>query len=259
MPRKLEELGPSNEALKRAAFMNDRYKSLVNAKLEPVDPCVHMMVCEQDCDQWLEERSKTIGCSDLGSIKGVNYFKTDREFLWEKRYEDTRFEPGRAAKLGHEKEPYGAKLFEKLKDMTCVRAGMYRNSQYPVMHASPDYWVFNRDGSVHDVPLLELKYCYKTSIPATPYVSHVLQCCGQMAITGQTECYLMYYTDCQLPIDMGTVMQKYPPPPRIFRIPAMRRSHFHAAIYYHVEKFYAAWKCEPGTIETFLGEDDDDV
>ena len=63
-------------------------------------------------EEWLEERSKGIGSSEVGTIMGVNHFDTPYR-LWRRKVGiDGPVESNEAMEMGHLLEPAVAQRFE---------------------------------------------------------------------------------------------------------------------------------------------------
>jgi len=106
--------------------------------------------------EWLEERKTYIGGSDLGSILGINNFRTELDVYFEKTSEgvaeDTASE---AAYWGTVLEDVVAAEYAKRTGFKIEKpAGLIRHKQYPFIACNLDYWVIDNEGKSH---ILECK------------------------------------------------------------------------------------------------------
>lgn len=90
-------------------------------------------------EEWLEERKKSIGGSEIGAILGLNPWQSAYS-LWAQRTGRTpAFDGNLQTKLGTYLEDFVAKLFEEESGLKVMRTNfIWRNDRYPVLHASPD-------------------------------------------------------------------------------------------------------------------------
>ena len=106
-------------------------------------------------EKWLEERKTYVGGSDLGSILGINNFRTALDVYIEKTaegiVEDTA---GEAAYWGTVLEDVVAGEYAKRTRLDIrTGPGLIRHSEYPFIACNIDYWVFDK-GNRH---ILECK------------------------------------------------------------------------------------------------------
>ena len=106
--------------------------------------------------EWLEERKTYIGGSDLGSILGINNFRTELDVYFEKTSEgiaeDTASE---AAYWGTVLEDVVAAEYAKRTGFKIEKpTGLIRHKQYPFIACNLDYWVIDDEGNSH---ILECK------------------------------------------------------------------------------------------------------
>lgn len=106
-------------------------------------------------EKWLEERKTYVGGSDLGSILGINNFRTALDVYIEKTaegiVEDTA---GEAAYWGTVLEDVVAGEYAKRTGLDIrTGPGLIRHSEYPFIACNIDYWVFDK-GNRH---ILECK------------------------------------------------------------------------------------------------------
>lgn len=107
-------------------------------------------------EEWLKERKTYIGGSDLGSILGINNFRTELDVYFEKTSdgiaEDTTSE---SAYWGTVLEDVVAGEYAKRTGFKIEKpAGLIRHSEYPFIACNLDYWVIDNKGNSH---ILECK------------------------------------------------------------------------------------------------------
>lgn len=107
-------------------------------------------------EEWLKERKTYIGGSDLGSILGINNFRTELDVYFEKTAEgivtDTA---GEAAYWGTVLEDVVAQEYAKRTGFKIEKpTGLIRHSEYPFIACNLDYWAIDNEGNSH---ILECK------------------------------------------------------------------------------------------------------
>ena len=107
-------------------------------------------------EKWLEERKTYIGGSDLGSILGINNFRTELDVYFEKTAEGiVEDKVGEAAYWGTILEDVVAAEYAKRTGFKIEKpAGLIRHKQYPFIACNLDYWVIDDQGNSH---ILECK------------------------------------------------------------------------------------------------------
>lgn len=140
--------------------------------------------------EWLKERQRGIGGSDVGAILGVNKWKTPFEVYLEKTEEITEVhETPEAAYWGTELEDLVAKEFTKRTGKKVRRDNKHLiHSKYPFMVANIDRRVVGENA------ILECKTANQflakewdgDEVPA----SYILQCQHYMSVTGAEKCYI---------------------------------------------------------------------
>lgn len=140
--------------------------------------------------EWLKERQRGIGGSDVGAILGVNKWKTPFEVYLEKTEEITEVkETSEAAYWGTELEELVAKEFSKRTGKKVRRDSRHLvHPKYPFMVANIDRRVVGENA------ILECKTANQflakewkdDEIPA----SYILQCQHYMSVTGAEKCYI---------------------------------------------------------------------
>lgn len=90
-------------------------------------------------EQWLEERKKTIGGSEIGAILGLNPWQSAYSLWAERTGRIPAFDGNLQSRLGSFLEEFVASLFEEVSGKQVHRTNfIYRNSDYEGLHASPD-------------------------------------------------------------------------------------------------------------------------
>lgn len=92
-----------------------------------------------DTDQWLEERRKSVGASEVAAVMGLSPYGTALDVYKSKHGVDTFFDPERAY-VGHASEVLISGWIEKFRPELCpiLPAVMLRHPDYPWLHASLD-------------------------------------------------------------------------------------------------------------------------
>lgn len=98
---------------------------------------------------WLAERRKTIGGSEIGAILGLNTFSSAYEVWLEKTGRKPPFEGNLQTDMGTYLEDFVAQEFSRRSGLAVKRTNyIYRNTNYPVLHASPDRLIVGRDAGL---------------------------------------------------------------------------------------------------------------
>ena len=107
-------------------------------------------------EKWLKERKTYIGGSDLGSILGINNFRTALDVYFEKTSEGIVEESTNdAAYWGTVLEEVVAAEYAKRTGFKIEKpAGLIRHNEYPFIACNLDYWVIDNEGNSH---ILECK------------------------------------------------------------------------------------------------------
>lgn len=96
-------------------------------------------------EQWLEERRKTVGGSEIGAILGMNPWQSAYSLWAERTGKVAAFEGNLQTKVGTYLEDLVAKLFEEESGFKVQRTNfIYRNDLYPALHATPDRLLVGR-------------------------------------------------------------------------------------------------------------------
>ena len=143
-----------------------------------------------DHEEWLAEREKGIGASEVGAILGLSPFETPFS-LWLKKTKQVMPEPENLAmKMGHLLEGIVAQLWEEATGEKVIKASaadiIYVHPEHDYMRATPDRIVRGRK------KLLEIKTTV-TNIDEDDLPAHwISQCVFQMYVTGIHDCDLAW-------------------------------------------------------------------
>ena len=100
-------------------------------------------------EQWLEERKKTIGGSEIGAILGMNPWQSAYSLWAERTGRIPSFDGNMATKVGTFLEEFVARLFEEESGKKVQRTNfIYRNDRYEGLHASPDRLLVGEDAGL---------------------------------------------------------------------------------------------------------------
>ena len=100
-------------------------------------------------EQWLEERKKSIGGSEIGAILGMNPWQSAYSLWAERTGRIPSFDGNLQSRLGSFLEEFVAQLFEEEsgKKVTTTEY-IYRNTDYEGLHASPDRLLVEEDAGL---------------------------------------------------------------------------------------------------------------
>lgn len=137
-----------------------------------------------DRGQWLAERTRGIGASEVAAVVGLSPWDTPFS-LWLKKTGQVPPEPeNQAMRMGHLLEPVIAQLWEEETGGRIVKASardiLYVDPDRPWRRVTPDRTA-RRDGARR---LLEFKSTSRDIAPDDIPVHHICQCQYQMLVTG---------------------------------------------------------------------------
>lgn len=90
-------------------------------------------------EEWLEERKKSLGGSDVGAVLGMNSYSSPYAVWAEKTGKLPPFEGNEWTRLGTDLEYYVADRFSEASGLKVVKDNStWRNSKYPHLHANID-------------------------------------------------------------------------------------------------------------------------
>ena len=90
-------------------------------------------------EEWLEERNKSLGGSDVGAVLGMNEYSSPYTIWAEKTGKLPPFEGNEWTKLGNDLEFYVAQRFTEASGIKVLNdSATWRNDKYPHLHANID-------------------------------------------------------------------------------------------------------------------------
>ncbi len=90
-------------------------------------------------EEWLEERKKSLGGSDVGAVLGMNTYSSPYTVWAEKTGKLPPFEGNEWTRLGNDLEYYVAQRFSEASGLKVVQDNStWRNDKYPHLHANID-------------------------------------------------------------------------------------------------------------------------
>ena len=89
--------------------------------------------------EWLEERKKSLGGSDVGAVLGMNEYSSPYTVWAEKTGKIPSFEGNEWTRLGNDLEGYVAQRFSEVSGLKLINdSATWRNDKYPHLHANFD-------------------------------------------------------------------------------------------------------------------------
>ncbi len=90
-------------------------------------------------EEWLEERKKSLGGSDVGAVLGMNEYSSPYTIWAEKTGKIPSFEGNEWTRLGNDLEGYVAQRFSEASGLKVMNdTATWRNDKYPHLHANFD-------------------------------------------------------------------------------------------------------------------------
>ena len=90
-------------------------------------------------EEWLEERKKSLGGSDVGAVLGMNEYTSPYTVWAEKTGKLPSFEGNEWTRLGNDLEAYVAERFSETSGLKVAKDNStWRNDKYPHLHANID-------------------------------------------------------------------------------------------------------------------------
>ena len=106
-------------------------------------------IADMTHEQWLEERRKSIGGSEIGAILGMHPWQSAYSLWAERTGRIPAFEGNLQSKMGTFLEEFVAQLFAEISGKKVQRTNyIYRNDKYPGLHASPDRLLVGEDAGL---------------------------------------------------------------------------------------------------------------
>lgn len=193
-------------------------------------------------EQWLQERKRGIGGSDVASILNQNKYKNSYQLWLEKTGQiEIKFEGNYFTTIGNLLEEFVAQEFcrETNKEVK-KETNFLIHKEYPFMIANIDRWVVGENAGLEckTANIFKLKEYEKGNIPK----EYILQCMHYMAITGATHWYLAV-------LIVGTANKFF-----TFKIP--RSEHLIKII---IQKEKEFWECIQNKKEPEINIDGEDI
>jgi putative phage-type endonuclease len=140
---------------------------------------------ENQSNEWLQARAG-IGGSDIGTILGVNQYKTRHDLLNEKRFGAPPLIPNLAMRMGTKFEAPIRELWveNNAQWLEVHETGTWQHKDYPEYKANPDGIIRYRNGQL---ALLEIKFSQARELPETWYY----QTQWYMSLLGLETCILV--------------------------------------------------------------------
>lgn len=140
-------------------------------------------------EEWLEDRRKSLGGSDMGAVLGLNSYASPYTVWMDKTGRSPEKEQTEWMRLGNDLEDYVAKRFMEKSGLKVVNdTATWRNSKYPHLHANIDRKVVGQKSGIEckvTSNLNEKKYRDGKFID-----SYYAQCVDYLAVTEFTRWYL---------------------------------------------------------------------
>ena len=140
-------------------------------------------------EDWLEERKKSLGGSDMGAVLGLNPYSSPYSVWAEKTGKVPPAEENEAMRQGRDLEDYVAKRFTELSGKKVHRVNaILRNAEYPYIHANLDRAIANEKSGLECKTASALSESrFKGGNFPTHYYA---QCVTYLAITEYLRWYL---------------------------------------------------------------------
>ena len=140
-------------------------------------------------EDWLEERRKSLGGSDIGAVLGLNKYRSPYT-VWAEKTGRIGEEPeNEAMRVGRDLEPYVASRFEEASRKSVRRMNyLLRREDCPHLHANIDRQVIGESAGLEckTASALNLKRYEGGDFPESYYA----QCVTYLAVTGWQRWYL---------------------------------------------------------------------
>ena len=157
-------------------------------------------------EEWLEERKKSLGGSDVGAVLGMNEYSSPYTVWAEKTGKLPPFEGNEWTRLGNDLEEYVADRFSEKSGLEVRRdSATWRNDKYPHLHANIDRRVVGMKAGVECKLTSEMnaKKYKNGEFPDRFYA----QCVTYLAVTELERWYLavLIYGKGIKPENLGTL------------------------------------------------------
>lgn len=140
-------------------------------------------------EEWLKERKKSLGGSDMGAVLGLNKYRSPYT-VWAEKTGRIGEEPeNEAMRIGRDLEPYVASRFEEVSRKGVRRMNyLLRREDCPHLHANIDRQILGESSGLEckTASALNLKRYKGGDFPESYYA----QCVTYLAVTGWARWYL---------------------------------------------------------------------
>lgn len=140
-------------------------------------------------EDWLEERRKSLGGSDMGAVLGLNKYRSPYTVWAEKTGRIGEAPENEAMRVGRDLEPYVASRFEEASRKSVRRMNyLLRREDCPHLHANIDRQILGESSGLEckTASALNLKRYEGGDFPESYYA----QCVTYLAVTGWARWYL---------------------------------------------------------------------
>lgn len=140
-------------------------------------------------EEWLEERRKSLGGSDMGAVLGLNKYRSPYTVWAEKTGRVGETPDNEAMRVGRDLEPYVASRFEEVSRKGVRRMNyLLRREDCPHLHANIDRQILGESSGLEckTASALNLKRYEGGGFPESYYA----QCVTYLAVTGWARWYL---------------------------------------------------------------------
>lgn len=140
-------------------------------------------------EDWLEERRKSLGGSDMGAILGLNPWRSPYSVWADKRGLLPEKPDSEAMRIGRDLEPYVLKRFSEASGLKTRRVNaIIRNTDFPHLHANVDSMIVGENAGVEakTASALNARVFGGGEFPESYYA----QCVTYLAVTEAQRWYL---------------------------------------------------------------------
>ncbi len=159
------------------------------------DKITAMESVQQRTPEWFELRVGRITGSRIGSVLGVNPYKSRAELLQEMALElngvSSDFKGNKATRHGELHEPVALQAYQNETGHAVAEKGIIMHPEYDFLAYSPDGLVTTTSGAAR---LLEIKCPYSNRIPARIPAYYRAQVQLGMEVMGLQSCDFYYWT-----------------------------------------------------------------
>lgn len=179
------------------------------SEIKPVNPWsmpTGQLVLGADAprDQWLDERRKGIGSSDVALLMGVSEYGSEYELWLDKTGRAEHQEQTEAMRRGNWLEPHVVEFFSEQTKLVVRRCGLVEHKETPILRATPDR--LTADGGCLEVKTIGSWAKVGAEWRHGGIARHAyVQGQWQLMVTGRTHVWFAAYTIDQEPQIRGPV------------------------------------------------------